>query len=91
MKKKSNAISPTAGDDLDIPPITRAQMRKGVMGKYYRELMAGSNVVRIAPDLNEAFPNEASVNRALHELLTLRQALVNIMDPAGSRKRRKTA
>ena len=91
MKKKSNANSLIVADDLDIRSITRAQMRKGIMGKYYREIMAGSNLVRIAPELNEAFPNEESVNRALRELLTLRQVLVNIMEPAGARKRRKIA
>jgi hypothetical protein len=60
------------------------------MGKYYREVMAGSNIVRIAPELVGAFPNEVSVNHALRELLRFREALSNITADKLA-KRRKTA
>ena len=87
MKKKSNGVSRKSADDLDIPPVTQASMRRGVMGKFYREVMAGSNLVRIAPDLNEWFPNEVAVNRALRELLAFRGALESIMESKVKRKR----
>jgi hypothetical protein len=45
----------------------------GVRGKHYARLMAKSNVVRIAPDLAKAFPNERAVNEALRQLLEIAQ------------------
>ena len=87
MKRKSKNDS--ADDDLEIPTMTREQMRRGVVGKHYREIMADCNVVRIASDLRKAFPNEQSVNQALRELLKMRETLVSIT--AGKSKRKKSA
>lgn len=87
MKKKSNGVSRKTADDLDIPHVARTSMQRGVMGKYYREVMAGSNLVRIAPDLIEWFPNEVAVNRALRELLAFRGAMESIMESKVKRKR----
>jgi hypothetical protein len=42
---------------------------KGVVrGKYYQRAMAGTNLVRLEPDVARAFPDSNSVNRALHLL-----------------------
>lgn len=90
MKQKSKNVSTASkDDDLDIPPVTREQMRRGVMGSMYSKVMAGSNLVRIAPDLKNAFPNEKSVNQALRELLKMRETLVSIT--ADKVKRKKSA
>jgi hypothetical protein len=48
----------------------------GIRGKHYARLMAKSNVVRIAPDLAKAFPNERAVNEALRQLLEIAQRTV---------------
>lgn len=45
----------------------------GIRGKHYARLMAKSNLVRIAPDLAKAFPNERAVNEALRQLLEIAQ------------------
>lgn len=60
-----------ANDDNDDmrPEYDLAALGPGVRGKYYARLMARSNVVRIAPDLAKAFPNERAVNDALRQLL----------------------
>ena len=79
MKKKSNGVSRRMADDLNIPPVARTSMQRGVM--------AGSNLVRIAPDLIEWFPNEVAVNRALRELLAFRGAMESIMESKVKRKR----
>ena len=86
MKKKPG-VGLTDNDELEIPPLSRDALKRGVMGKYYREVMTESNVVRIAADLNSAFPNETSVNRALRELLRIREALTELT----SDRRRKSA
>jgi hypothetical protein len=64
-------------------------MRKGVIGLMYSRVMAGSNLVRIAPELSVAFPNEQAVNQALRELLKIRETLVNLT--AVKAKRKKSA
>lgn len=46
--------------------------RGGVRGKYAARYDKGANVVLIAPDVAEEFPNARAVNRALRELLRLK-------------------
>jgi hypothetical protein len=54
-------------------------LKNGVRGKYAERIAAGSNIVRLAPDVAAAFPTEDAVNEALRLLLrvaktTVRQA-----------------
>ena len=62
--------------DEDTPEWTGEQFERAQVGKYYFESMRGSNVVRIADDLIEHFPNEEAVNDALRGLVALRRVLV---------------
>ena len=41
---------------------------KGVRGKYAHQFQAGTNVVVLAPEVAEMFPNSAAVNDALRLL-----------------------
>lgn len=52
-----------------------------VRGKYIERLRASSNVVMIAPEVADLFPNEAAVNAAL-------RSLAEIAKRAGSRRAR---
>jgi len=58
-------------------------LKGGVRGKYAARYRAGTNLVRLAPDVAEAFPNEEAVNEALRLVLQLTRI------PTG-RKRRNT-
>jgi hypothetical protein len=87
MKTKSGKGSVKTKNGSEIPPVTRDAMHRGEMGKYYSDVMARSNVVRIAPDLNDAFPNEMAVNRALRELLRFRTAIGDITQAPGKKKK----
>ena len=40
-------------------------------GKYAARVAKGSNIVRLDPDIADAFPDSASVNEALRSLLTI--------------------
>ena len=51
-------------------------LKNGVRGKYIERLAAGSNVVRLAPDVAAAFPTEEAVNDALRRLVQLAQSSV---------------
>ena len=42
---------------------------KGVRGKYAKRYAEGTNVVVLAPDVAEFFPDSESVNRALRALV----------------------
>ena len=37
-------------------------LKDGVRGKYAEQYAAGTNIVRLAPDVAAAFPNEETVN-----------------------------
>jgi hypothetical protein len=63
-----------AVEDELRPEYDLAQLRDGVRGKYYRQAKAGTNLVLIEPDLVKAFPDEASVNRALRLLVSTANA-----------------
>lgn len=45
---------------------------KGVRGKYAKRYAEGTNVVLLDADVLKAFPDSASVNRALRSLMTAR-------------------
>ena len=45
-----------------------SQLKGGVRGKYYQQATAGTNLVLIAPELADVFPDAESVNRALRLL-----------------------
>jgi hypothetical protein len=43
----------------------------GVRGKYAARYASGSNVVKLSPDVAEAFPNAEAVNNALRALVSI--------------------
>jgi hypothetical protein len=47
--------------------------RGGIRGKYFERYQEGTNVVVIAPDLVEDFPDSESVNEALRQVKRDRQ------------------
>ena len=51
-------------------------LKNGVRGKYGQRLAAGSNIVRLAPDVAAAFPTEEAVNDALRLLLNVAKTTV---------------
>ena len=68
MKKtKANQVIDDDADEM------RAEydFSGGVRGKYYRQVIKGTNVVLLEEDVSQAFPDSASVNQALRLLLQL--------------------
>ena len=51
-----------------LAPRPNLDFSKGVRGKYYDRMQAGTNIVLIAPDLLDTFPDSESVNEALRSL-----------------------
>ena len=62
----------TKDDDLR-PEYPAELIKKGVRGKYAKRYREGTNVVLIAPDLHELFPDSEAVNRALREYVAQKQ------------------
>jgi len=60
-----------------------SKLKGGVRGKYYRQAIAGTNLVVIERELAEVFPDTESVNRAL-------RLLVNTAEAAASPSRRRS-
>lgn len=79
MKKAS-----AKGFENDLrPEYDLARLKGGVRGKYYRQAMAGTNLVLIERELAEVFPDTESVNRAL-------RLLVNAAEAAARPSRRRS-
>jgi hypothetical protein len=71
MKKTTNKNIETELDDELRPEYDLSQLKGGVRGKCAERYRAGSNVVVLAPDVAEAFPNEEAVNEALRLLIKI--------------------
>jgi hypothetical protein len=54
-------------DDLR-PEYDLSSLKRVERGKYYRRVAAGTNLILLEPDVARAFPDSASVNRALRLL-----------------------
>ena len=52
----------TAPDDELRPDYDETSLKNGVRGKYVEQYAAGTNIVKLAPDVAAAFPNEEAVN-----------------------------
>ena len=59
--KKSPELDPLA-------PRPGLDFSKGVRGKHYDRMQQGTNIVLIAPDLLDTFPDSDAVNEALRGL-----------------------
>ena len=59
--KKAKELDPLA-------PRPALDFSKGVRGKHFDRMKQGTNIVLIAPDLLDTFPDSESVNEALRSL-----------------------
>jgi len=59
--KKAKALDPLA-------PRPALDFSKGVRGKHFKRMQQGTNIVLIAPDLLDSFPDSEAVNEALRSL-----------------------
>lgn len=71
MKKVATAETGEKQSDSEMQK--EYDFSKGVRGKYVQRLAAGSNIVVLAPDVAELFPNSESVNEALRALVNIAQ------------------
>jgi hypothetical protein len=69
MKKASSKQN----DDLR-PEYDFSSLKGGVRGKYYRRFRAGTNIVRLDPDLARVFPTDQAVNEALRTVVRASRA-----------------
>ena len=61
----------TAPNDELCPEYDETSLENGIRGKYAGQYAAGTNIVRLAPDVVAAFPNGESVNEALRFVLKI--------------------
>jgi hypothetical protein len=59
----------SAGADPDLLP--EYDFTSGVRGKYLEQYRQGTNLVLLEPDVAQAFPDSAAVNRALRVLVNV--------------------
>lgn len=75
------ASASSTGDDLR-PEYDESVFAGAVRGKYAERFAAGTNIVRLAPDVAAAFPNEKSVNDALRFVLQVAHDSSNLARPS---------
>lgn len=51
------------------PEYDETSLKNGIRGKYAERYAAGTNIIKLDPDIASAFPNERAVNEALRSLL----------------------
>lgn len=71
MKKQTTNAG--LNDELRPEYDLKLLLKGGVRGKYAARYKAGTNLVRLAPDIAKAFPTEESVNQALRLVIALGQ------------------
>jgi hypothetical protein len=55
----------------DVPMRAEYDFSKGVRGKYAQRFREGTNIVVLAPEVAEMFPDSAAVNDALKALVRI--------------------
>ena len=71
-------------DDL-MPEYNLSELLKGgVRGKYADRYQAGTNLVRLEPDVAKAFPTENAVNEALRLVIKMAQLPIDLSKSASS-------
>ena len=73
-------------DDLR-PQYDLSALAGGVRGKYLARASAGTNIVRLDPDVVQAFPTSESVNSALRMLVGIAEATSRSKGAQSGRKR----
>ena len=72
MKKDDTPV-----DELR-PEYDFSKMKGGIRGKYAQRYRAGTNLVKIDPDVAEVFMDDAAVNEALRELIKVARRQVTL-------------
>ena len=60
------------------PEYDESLLANGVRGKYADRYAAGTNIIRLAPDVSAKFPDEGSVNEALRWVIRLAEDVQRI-------------
>ncbi len=76
-----------SGSDELRAEYKRSDFGKIARGKYFKHVMASSNIVVLDADVAAVFPNSALVNKALHSLVDVAQKASGLArHPAGRAK-----
>jgi hypothetical protein len=79
--KKAKELDPLA-------PRPSLNFSKGVRGKHFKRMQQGTNIVLIAPDLLDTFPDSEAVNEALR---SLKKIATRSVKPAQGRNKTASA
>ena len=68
----------TAPNDELRAEYDESSLKNGIRGKYAQQYADGTNIVRLAPDVAAAFPNDDAVNEALRFVLKVMDDTKNL-------------
>lgn len=72
VDRKNMSNLETRDEDLDMRPYY--DFSRGVRGKFVRRFAGSCKVVELEPDVAEVFPDAASVNETLRDVIAARGA-----------------
>jgi len=71
-------IDKTDPNDELRPEYDETVLKNGIRGKYAKQYAAGTNIVKLDPDIAAAFPSEEAVNEALRFVLKVMDDAKNL-------------
>ena len=74
----TNMADITAPNDELRAEYDESSLKNGIRGKYAQQYADGTNIVRLAPDVAAAFPNDDAVNEALRFVLKVMDDTKNL-------------
>lgn len=80
-----------SGSDELRTEYKRSDFGKMERGKYYKRVVASSNVVVLDDEVAAIFPNSAAVNKALHSLVDVAQKASGAARRSAGRAKRRRA
>jgi len=63
----------------------RKDLGDGIRGKYYPDFVRTHNIVKLNPEVAEAFPSEQAVNDALTALIRIAKATTSVSESSSDR------
>ena len=86
---KASAVRPSEDEGGLLDDYSFLDWSKAERGKYAKRYAEGTNVMPIAPDVLDVFPDAESINRALRSLADLIRASSRTKPAKGTARRTK--
>jgi hypothetical protein len=89
-EKSTKTAKPAAPEDELRPEYDKSDLKNGVRGKYATRFRAGTNLVRLAPEVAAVFATEEAVNEALRLVIRMAHDANRLTTPVVKQRRTRS-